>query len=436
MIPTQEFVDYKVWGDGASVEMIKEPPASKYSAGFIPGEVFPAQWENYFLNKQTSAITALNAGMASVEAEINCLLFHAGIEPAEETPDQLYNAVKWQLDNRLSNATPKDLGTASAGESSKYARADHVHTLPSKISAAQNLIDVMYTTDNRKFNLFFYNAAAYTTEESMKGVNFTPRKNSTLTYNPATNILDTNISGISAQTTKLKDAAHGWTASELYEWIATGNCGFVERAKRADAVCTELGSGDNCRAIVFKNCTCAFSNGNTSLVYDTCFYYNPGTHHLGLRGDASICGIDAINSAYAEQLKVIRRAAGGDSVTCYCGGANGTIGYGATGFNCSCEFIIRNGTNYNCTWSIDKNGIFNGKACTVVYYEYSEFNNLFTFDGTKWNNKTGRPLIGVADVRYAFDSRSECSDKTFIFIPKNGSIKEEAGIHNAGFFIM
>lgn len=64
MIPEQNLVEYPVFAEAGT----KVPPEeAKYSEGYVPADVLPAQHANWFFNKASDGITQLNKGLASVE---------------------------------------------------------------------------------------------------------------------------------------------------------------------------------------------------------------------------------------------------------------------------------------------------------------------------------------------------------------------------------
>lgn len=91
MIPSQTFDEYPVFADAGT--KIK-PDDAKYSQGFLPADVLPAEWHNYFLNGATKGITALNAGLTSVEQEINSVLTDRKITPNQSLTNQLLSALQ------------------------------------------------------------------------------------------------------------------------------------------------------------------------------------------------------------------------------------------------------------------------------------------------------------------------------------------------------
>lgn len=75
MIPTQTQTQFPVFANNGTK---LEPDASKYTNGFVEGDVFPYQWENWLMNKASDAITKHNAGLDSIEKELNSILTEAG----------------------------------------------------------------------------------------------------------------------------------------------------------------------------------------------------------------------------------------------------------------------------------------------------------------------------------------------------------------------
>lgn len=90
MIPQQTLVNYPVFGDDA--EKV-QPEAAKYSSGFLPGEVLPAQYHNWFLNKGSAGVTRLNEGVTSIEAELINVVEAGGGIPDEDQDNQVISAI-------------------------------------------------------------------------------------------------------------------------------------------------------------------------------------------------------------------------------------------------------------------------------------------------------------------------------------------------------
>lgn len=91
MIPTQTFSEFPEFANSGTKTA---PESAKYSAGFLPADVLPAEWANYFFNGSTKGITALNAGVSSIENEINAVLSDRGITPETNLNNQLLKALQ------------------------------------------------------------------------------------------------------------------------------------------------------------------------------------------------------------------------------------------------------------------------------------------------------------------------------------------------------
>lgn len=96
MIPTQNLTDYPEFGDN-SIKI--KPDGAKYSAGFQPAEVLPAEYLNWFLAGATKGITDLNTGISSVEAELNAILTAAGEIP-NNTSGQVLSAIQYVIQTK------------------------------------------------------------------------------------------------------------------------------------------------------------------------------------------------------------------------------------------------------------------------------------------------------------------------------------------------
>jgi hypothetical protein len=184
MIENQTLQAFPIFGDNASKV---QPEAAVYTNGYAPNDVLPAEHFNWFMGNASNAITILNQGISSIEAELNTLIACAGMTSDVSCTSQVYNAVMYQINNCISkyaiknhasntntyglgNAAnyghvqlsdsinsscgvangvaatplavktvsdklnalcgdnlPKQSGTAAVGTSSKFAREDHVH---------------------------------------------------------------------------------------------------------------------------------------------------------------------------------------------------------------------------------------------------------------------------------------------------------------------
>lgn len=98
MIKTQEMVSYPIFAEnGQKIQ----PDAAKYSAGFQESDVLPAEWVNFFENKSSSAITTLNAGMSSVEEELNNLVEAGGQSPTSADNSQILKSVQYLINQAV-----------------------------------------------------------------------------------------------------------------------------------------------------------------------------------------------------------------------------------------------------------------------------------------------------------------------------------------------
>lgn len=90
MTPTQNFENYPEF---ANAGQKSQPNDTKYAAGFIPSDVLPAEWLNWFLNGATKGVTALNTGVKSVEQEINTVLESRSVNPDINAVGQLLSVL-------------------------------------------------------------------------------------------------------------------------------------------------------------------------------------------------------------------------------------------------------------------------------------------------------------------------------------------------------
>ena len=68
MVPTQTLENFPAFGNNATKVKPDDP---KYSNGFQPADVYPAEWVNWVWGKSSNGITKLNEGVDMMEQEIN-----------------------------------------------------------------------------------------------------------------------------------------------------------------------------------------------------------------------------------------------------------------------------------------------------------------------------------------------------------------------------
>ncbi len=118
-VPTS-YLNVPVFGSGASNV---QPVGSTYSGGFLPGQLFPAEYENWLMNRLTTNSLASQTTSLSVAAEIVNILNQASIVPDPASTTQLYAALNGLY------ATVGGLSTEAS------ARASADTTLQSNINA-------------------------------------------------------------------------------------------------------------------------------------------------------------------------------------------------------------------------------------------------------------------------------------------------------------
>lgn len=74
-----------------------EPTQQKYAQGYLPGEVFPAQHENFLMGKTTRCITAMRDGVLSMEEELVNVVEAGGAEPSASDNTQVLAAVQYLI---------------------------------------------------------------------------------------------------------------------------------------------------------------------------------------------------------------------------------------------------------------------------------------------------------------------------------------------------
>ena len=103
MTPTQDFENYPEFANSGQKS---QPNDAKYAAGFIPSDVLPAEWLNWFLNGATKGVTALNTGVKSVEQEINAVLESRAVTPNINAAGQLLSVLNKIKAEAINDAWP------------------------------------------------------------------------------------------------------------------------------------------------------------------------------------------------------------------------------------------------------------------------------------------------------------------------------------------
>ncbi len=94
MIPSQTLEEFEPFAE--SGDKVAPVPA-KYAQGYLPGEVFPAQHENFLMGKASRCSTQHRAGLRSVEAELNNVVDAGGAEPDNEDDTQVLTAINYLI---------------------------------------------------------------------------------------------------------------------------------------------------------------------------------------------------------------------------------------------------------------------------------------------------------------------------------------------------
>ena len=102
MTPKQTFINFPEFANNGTKT---KPDDAKYAQGFLPADVLPAEWTNYFFHGSTKGVTDLNAGVTSIEDELINILTAAGIEPATATKNQIVSAIQTLITNKTGTLT-------------------------------------------------------------------------------------------------------------------------------------------------------------------------------------------------------------------------------------------------------------------------------------------------------------------------------------------
>lgn len=91
MIPEQQLVAFPEFANAGTKIA---PEGAKYSEGFQPGDVLPAEWLNYFMNKASAGQTTGNAVIDSLQKEMQNVVNQAGLTPSGANNTQVFGAIK------------------------------------------------------------------------------------------------------------------------------------------------------------------------------------------------------------------------------------------------------------------------------------------------------------------------------------------------------
>lgn len=106
MIPSQtleEFEPFAELGDKVA------PVPAKYAQGYLPGEVFPAQHENFLMGKASRCSTQHRAGIRSIEAELNNVVDAGGAEPDDTDDTQVLDAINYLIAQAVAAEREKEM---------------------------------------------------------------------------------------------------------------------------------------------------------------------------------------------------------------------------------------------------------------------------------------------------------------------------------------
>lgn len=107
MVNLPAFVSVPTFGSAASKT---QPDPSTYVGGYIPGEVFPAEHENWFMAGLTANGVAGNAALYATVEELDNYLTAVGVTPASGTTTQIGTAIN----------SPVGLGISAMGMTVDY----------------------------------------------------------------------------------------------------------------------------------------------------------------------------------------------------------------------------------------------------------------------------------------------------------------------------
>lgn len=94
MIPVQTLETFDIFGDPSTQV---SPAPAKYAQGYLPGEVLPAQHENFFLGKSSRCVTQLRDGLSSIENELVNIVIAGGATPDASTNNQVLTAINYLI---------------------------------------------------------------------------------------------------------------------------------------------------------------------------------------------------------------------------------------------------------------------------------------------------------------------------------------------------
>lgn len=90
MVPTPTFQTLPTFGTSASVV---KPVDATYDGGFLPGQLFPAEYENWLMNYITANSNTNQTTVLSILAELTTILTAASITPSAGLTTQVYTAL-------------------------------------------------------------------------------------------------------------------------------------------------------------------------------------------------------------------------------------------------------------------------------------------------------------------------------------------------------
>lgn len=90
MVPAPTYQNLPTFGTGAT---LIQPIAGTYNGGFLPGQLFPAEYENWLMNYITANSNTSETSVVNLVAEMGTILTAASITPNAGLTNQLYAAL-------------------------------------------------------------------------------------------------------------------------------------------------------------------------------------------------------------------------------------------------------------------------------------------------------------------------------------------------------
>ena len=128
MVPNgNAYAEFPSFADSGT--RVKPQPDAKYAQGFVPGDTYPAEWQNYFMHGAPAGITRLNEDTDSIKKEINSILAAYSITNDASAYNQLLTALSKTYPQMCSCDTAAGTAAKSVSLQGNVLKAGNIYVI-------------------------------------------------------------------------------------------------------------------------------------------------------------------------------------------------------------------------------------------------------------------------------------------------------------------